>query len=249
MKDKQKAGISNGPGSARLTLFGRSFVRFEEETDKGGGGGGTTTAAATAAAGGDAGGKSGEKTYTAAEVEGIVKDRLARAKPKSPEPDNKTAKKADNADATWVFDLQDAIDAQTEERAVKVPQGLKKRMRAAFAAERPDDPNAWVGTWLDDVGLVKKTTTDTTTTESKAAEKATTDTKSATAATKPISDKGTATVSRDVDEITNPNDLTAVDIERIYAKHGEDKGNELIATMAKKWLESVKIVPDRGPRR
>jgi hypothetical protein len=248
MRNAQARITTHGPGSARLSLFGRTFVRFEEEKDGGGGGGGAGTPPASAGAGGA---KGDEKEFSRAEVEAIVKDRLARAKPKSsPEPEKKSSK-AGTDDATWVFDLQDAMDAAAEERGVKVPQGLKKRMRASFAAERPDDPSAWVSSWLDDAGLVKKAAeaaASTTPTSDKAEEKAATDATKATDK-KPISDKGGAPMPKDVEEITNPNDLTEVDIERIYAKHGEDKGNELISKMAAKWLESVKVVPDRRPRR
>jgi len=255
MRLKGSAITTRGAGSARATIFGlgRSFARFEEEKETGGSGGGAggetqqQTGTQTANSGG-----SQERLYTAAEVAGIVQDRLNREKRKPPEPEKKTSttKAETSSDPTWVFDLQDAIDAHTEERAVKVPLGLKKRMRAAFAAERPSDPNAWVGAWLDDVGLVK-TTTSTTSTTGKAATETKTTTETPQANGKPISDKGTATVTaRDVDEITNPNDLTTVDIERIHAKHGEDKGNKLITDMVMKWAAGVKFVPDRGgPRR
>ncbi len=235
---------THGPGPRRIHILGRSFSRMEEEGDKGGGGEAKGTQPGTAAT-------STEKTYTAAEVENIVKDRLARVKPKATEqPEKKTSKSENSGDPTWVFDLQDAIDAQTEERGVKIPQGLKKRMRSAFAAERPDDPSAWVGTWLDDVGLVKKADTTTTTTSEKPAEKKPTETTTTTQTPKPISDKGGAAVTTNLDEITNPNDLTEVDVERLYAKHGEDKANEMITKAVMKWFEDVKIVPDRGkPRR
>lgn len=246
LKQAGSTTTTTNTGSANLWLLGRSFRRLEGEDDNGGGGG-TGQTQTTTNQNGDTGG-SKERTYTAAEVEGIVRDRLARVKTKAPEPDKKPSGKAEPNDPTWVFDLTDAIEAQTEERNVKVPQGLKKRMRAAFAAERPSDPNAWVGTWLDDVGLVKAATKETTTTtaDTKTADKAgATDT--TTSNGKPISDKGTAAVpGRDIEEITNPNDLTQVDIERIHKKHGEDGGNQLISAMALKWLEGVKIVPDYG---
>lgn len=244
----RNSSFTHGAGSGRVTIFGRSFVRFEEEKETGGGGGGQTPAATTTET---SGGKPPEKTYTAAEVAAIVQDRLEREKRKTPEPGKKPTSKAEpnNSDASWVFDLQDAIDAQTEERAVKVPQGLKKRMRASFAAERPDDPNAWVGSWLDDAGLVKKPPESTTTTNEKAAESKATTTQ--TTSQKSVSDKGTAAVTtRDVDAIENPMDYTQVDIERLYEKHGEDKANELITKKVMDWFKNVKIVPDRGgPRR
>jgi hypothetical protein len=152
MAQRDPFRATRGPGSGFVSIFGRTFVRLEEEGENGGGGGGEG-----AGSGGETPPK--ETLYTAAQVEEIVRRRLDRAKPKAPEPEKKPAK-TDGGDPTWVFDLQDAIDAQTEARGVKVPLGLKKRMRSAFAAERPSDPSAWVGNWLDDVGLQKTVTPD-----------------------------------------------------------------------------------------
>lgn len=122
-------------------------------------------------------------------------------------------------------------------------------MRAAFRAEAPDDPTAWVRGWFDDAGLKKP---DTTTTNPGAAAAAAALTPGAVIpvpTTPPISNRGPASgAPREFEAFTNPNDMTQGDIDRLVAKHGEDKAFEMISQLADRWLKTVRIKlgPDRG---
>jgi hypothetical protein len=59
----------------------------------------------------------------------------------------------------------------------------------------------------------------------------------------PISDKGSPVGQREFEQITNPKELTRSDIERLQAKHGLEKANEMIRDMARKYLRNMKFVP------
>jgi hypothetical protein len=267
MTTKLTTARAHGPGSAGLFLFGRMLRRQEPEDDKGGGGSsegetggdGDTTSGDKQA---DKPTGSGERTYTGKDVERIVQERLERERRRNTAPAKSDkrddAKKPSKAESrpesdTWFVDFSDAVDAVSEEMEVKVPLKLKQRMRAAFRADTPDDPTTWVKSWLDDVGLKKPepaaAKAATTEPNDKAAEKKAIDTQ-AQPNGKTLSDKGTAAVTKDVDDIIDPRELTAIDVERIHEKHGVDKGNELISRKVMGWLKGVKVVPDRGgPRR
>lgn len=200
----------------------------------GGGGGGAPTGAPP------------PKTFTQEQVDQIVRDRVARVKaggeattPPTPKQQAQVTSTESKADPTQtLMDFQDYMDSL---EGVKVPLGLKKRMRADFMAAKPPDPDAWGSAWLADVGIKPGTTQTTTTAQQAAGEQ-----KSAgatTVTTPPISDKGAAQGVREFEQITNPRDLTKDDIERLQAKHGEDKANEMIREMARKYLRGKKFVP------
>jgi hypothetical protein len=188
---------------------------------------------------------SGERTYSVAEVENIVKERLARdRKSRRPESqdkttDKKTSHKAESSDA-WFLDFSDAMDAISDEMDIKVPLKLKQRMRAAFRTEAPDDPHAWVKGWLEDVGLSKTDKTTTPANDNALPDKKP-DAKAKEPGKPPVYDKGPASGARDLDSIINPMDLTKADKDRLVAKLGEVEANKKIAAMALQWAKTARV--------
>lgn len=192
-----------------------------------------------------------EKLYTQAEVNRIVADRVKRVKGRQ-----QPARAADPSDddpnpsnsTVDIEDLHDAIDIVSEEIGVKPSAGLRKRMRAAFRAEAPDDPDTWVRSWFDDAGLKKLTTTPSNTGESNGEPTKPGVITVPVPTTPPISNKGPASgAPREFDSITNPNELTQGDIDRLVAKHGEEKAFQMISALAQRWLKTVRI--KIGPNR
>lgn len=125
---------------------------------------------------------------------------------------------------------------------VTMPDGARRRMLSAFEAENPDDPTAWVNTYVADFGFQRS--------GSAAAAGAGTQPPPAGAAPgtvqpPPISDKGPPQGHREFEQITNPSELTASDIERLQAKHGEDKANDMIRDMARRYLRDKRFVPGK----
>jgi hypothetical protein len=195
------------------------------------------------------------KTFTEDQLEDIVQERLARDRrargvKHQPEPPAKKSKQADNADdSTWVFDFTDAFDAAVDERGVKPTRGLKAKMRTAYQAERPEDPDAWVSSWLDDVGLKKSSTPPSQTQQPKEGEKPPVPPKP-NGSGPGVSDKGGAggaPVDFETKLSEDPLGITDADIKKLYEKHGEEKANHLIRKAVDRKLETVKLVAD--PRR
>jgi hypothetical protein len=119
------------------------------------------------------------------------------------------------------------------------PEATRSFLRDKFAKENPEDVSAWVTGYASAFGIQRGAATTTTTTS-------TTDPKAANVSGPPISDKGPPAGSREFEQITNPTELTRSDIERLQAKHGEEKANEMIREMARRYLRDKKFVPG-GP--
>lgn len=244
---------SSGGAHLGHWMFGARGPLLEEEKDKAGGGqppppkDGEKPKDPPAAPP-----KDEPKTFTEDQVEEMVQQRLARDRrarggEHKPEPPAKKSKQAESDDSTWVFDFTDAFDAAVDERGLKPTRGLKAKMRSAYQAERPDDPDAWVTSWLDDVGL-KKTTTPPPPKEPKEGEQP--------PVPKPngsgpgLSDKGGAggaPVDFESKLSENPLGITDADIGKLVDKHGFEKANHMIRVAVDRKLETVKLVAD--PRR
>jgi hypothetical protein len=174
------------------------------------------------------------KVFTQTEVDQFLISRVAaerRAAAKRP------AAKGNPAPVSQET-ISDAIMELERERGVTCSFGLKQRIRTGIASENPADVLESARGWFDDAGLLKKTETTTTIKDATVQ----TAVKQATNAT-PISDKGPPTGSREFDQITNPKDLTAGDIERLTIKHGAEKASEMIRDLAIRFFADKKFVP------
>ena len=265
LKDDTTPARSSGPGAAhvRWSMFGARGPMLEEH-DKGGGSGGQKPAGegseGTTDDGDDAGGDKAEAKFTQADLDRIVNERLERdrrergkskAKPDSSRPESKK-QKAEPESSTWVFEFTDALDAVVEETGVKPSRGLKSRMRADFQREQPDDPDAWIKSWFDDAGLKKPDTQNTQqqqqSSKKDGGEGAVDQKKTGNGST--ISDKGGAggtVLDFEAKLSERPLELTKLDVERLYEKHGEEKANILIRDSVNRKLAKLKLVAD--PRR
>jgi hypothetical protein len=196
-----------------------------------------------------------ERTFSQAEVDRIVNDRLARdrqSRGQASGPDKTEGKKPEggiSSDPTWVFDMQDAIEAAIDEvGGAKLTPGQKRRMRADYAQTRPSDPNAWAKTWLEDLGFKKPEPNNPS--QAKKDDDVKLEPKPGDAT--PIrSDKGPPAPggARDPDQISleRPLEMTRSDIERLQEKHGEEKANAMIRDRVNAALRKMKLVAD--PRR
>lgn len=201
----------------------------------------------------------GERKFTQADLDRIVADRLSRARKSNgqfaqPQPSGQaaaattTSSKADIPDtAMLIAEFSDHIDILSKRLKVDVPVELKQKLRPLYVNERPTDPNAWIEGWLTVVGAKRPEppTTTATNQQSKPAEQQPPEQKRNGP---PISDKGpAANTVRDVDAILldRPNELSKPDIERLQAKHGTDKANLMIADAMRRYLDTVKLRPDR----
>lgn len=264
-----KRPSGNGGAHVRWSMFGARGPLLNKEGEGSGGSGGGGSGGEGGGAGGEgggagdggeggSGGDDGKIVMTQAELDKIVQDRVnrdraARSKqqpPKQnppPKPPANNSNADNSSDPTWVFDFQDAYDSVTDELGTKAATGMKKRMRDQFARERPSDPNAWVKSWFEDMGSKPPSTTNE---NSKGSANGTSSSKQGSEVKQPpVSDKGAANGgAREFDSITNPNDLTASDVERLIAKHGEEKANQMIGQMSVRWLSKTKLRIPRAQR-
>ena len=179
-----------------------------------------------------------ERTFTEAEVNRIVADRVARAKAKGPAPTEAANQaKPSQQPGEWINDFNDAVDEVAEELGVRVPLNIKKRIRGPFQAELPEDPTAWVKGWLTDLGLAKAGTATATA--------PTTQPNQAPQMPQPVPPNLTApSVVANVDEISDPRELMKPEnFSRLIAKHGAAGAQSVVAKKAETWLRSVRIVP------
>lgn len=259
-----------GAYSAGLGLFGRPSRLMAPEGDTGSGGtggaGGATGegAGGTGGQSGDSGG--GERKFTEADVNRIVTDRLARAARKggdsgrqqqaaSDGTEAKQTSKADTPDTAMLLaDFQDNVDALSEQLGVKVPAEFKKRIRSLYVSERPAEPDAWLKGWFDAAGLTK--------TADKAGsgnsqqnnnqgqqtkiddDKAKQQTGNGTVINSDKGGAGGGTVDFEAKLNERPLDLTALEIERLQEKHGEEKANAMIRDRVNAALRKIKLVAD-----
>lgn len=257
---KHLTNARHGTGAAHIgfPMFGARgpCLDPEDKADKpGGSGSGEGDPPAPKDEDADDGDGGDDKRYTPAEVEEIVQKRLDRERrqqqkrqpaPKKPEP---KSSKADTPDPTLIYEFQDALEAVVDETGVKLNADLKKRLRTLYVSEQPDDPDAWIKGWLKAAGIQKPPSPD----NKQAKDDAVAASKKASDDGKPpISDKGSAASGgvRDPDQIAleRPDDLTDADIERIYLKHGVEKGDELIRDRVNAYLRRIKLRADSGQR-
>jgi hypothetical protein len=112
------------------------------------------------------------------------------------------------------------------------------RMQKALRSDNPDDVGAWTTSYLADMKLVKAPDPNNPGGSAKDPSKPAGTTISAP----PVSDKGPPSgAPRDFASISNPNDLTDGDIERLVNQHGEEKAEQMIADLASRWLNTVRI--------
>lgn len=260
MKEETKTMRTSGSGGAHLgwSMFGARGPLLAPEPEGGGGGDPKPPGQ-----GGDPAlpkptiepkpGGEGDKLFTQADLdrhiqERIDRDRRSRGTPTPPADTKKKSSKAENSDdsTTWVFDFTDSYDAITEERGIKPSRGLKSRMRTAFGAERPTDPDAWIAGWLDDAGLVKKSDTPNPQQQQAKGGEAIVPEKK-TGDGPPNSDKGGAggvPLDFEAKLTERPLELTKLDIQRLVVKHGEEKANVMIRDAVNAKLSNMKLKAD-----
>lgn len=199
-----------------------------------------------------------DKLFTQADLDKHITERLDRERRKwssdrdgkPSNTDTKNNSKAENpGDPSWIFDFTDTLDALCEEREIKPSRGLKAKLRTAFAAERPDNPHAWMSEWFDDVGLKKSTPNPQQPQQPENGDgKMTKQLK--TGEGLPQSDKGGAggvVLDYEAKLAERPLELTKSDIDRIMEKHGPVKGCVMIRDAVDRKLKNIKLVAD--PRR
>lgn len=121
------------------------------------------------------------------------------------------------------------------------PEPTRNFLRAQFAKENPEDVSAWVTGYATAFGISKGAPAPAGAgTQPPPAGAA-----PGTVQPPPISDKGPPTGNREFEQITNPNELTASDIERLQAKRGEEKANDMIREMARRYLRDKRFVPGK----
>ncbi len=179
-----------------------------------------------------------EKTFTQAEVDALIKERLKRVRRRPrPKPElEKLAEPAENAvadDGSWRDDFYDAIMGHD------LSKGQLRRMRKAFKTERPEDPDAWVAEYCEDFGIGSGE-------RKQATEPETTDTSEGDDDVKPkgppVSNKGAPAAIPDYDTEIDPNRLTADDVRRMYQKYGEREAEEKIFQMVKRHYSGRDVV-------
>jgi hypothetical protein len=193
-----------------------------------------------------------DKRFSTADVERIVRDRLARESRKSaPRSESKSESRTESRNSKaetgtgWTWDHEDALNALVDEEGLKLSPGLKKRMRSDFAISKPEDLTTWAKGWFGDTGIKQAAATKPNNNVTQQSEKAPPPEPKRTGPA--LSDKGSATTGhRDADTaLENMSELTQGDIARIHAKYGFEKGNQMIAEAATRMMHTVRPVPDR----
>lgn len=194
-----------------------------------------------------------ERRFSQADVDNIVRERLARAKTSAPPKQEAKPERTEQRNskaatgAEWTWDHEDALNDLIRREGVDLSPGFKKRMRSDFSVSAPEDLTTWATGWFSDAGLKKATSQSTTNNVNSQQSEATKQVE--VKRTGPaVSDKGSATnAARDVESLlmSNPREYTSHDIERIHAKYGFEVGNQKIAEASTRMLSTIKLVPDR----
>lgn len=164
----------------------------------------------------------GERKFTQSELESVVRGRV---KEMGSLKEALSTKEREAADATLRVEyLRDAVKRGLD---IDVVDDLFD----SYRAKPVDDRSAW----FDKMAAAFKQSNATQTLPTKPPASPAKDTVS-------TSDKGSpSAVPRDVDSISNPNDLTRGDIERMQELHGEEEANRRIAARTMKWLSGVNL--------
>ncbi len=182
-----------------------------------------------------------ERTFTQADVEAIVKQRLDRDRrdrksrtTKKPKARTKAQPKQE-AEETQVDRgaLRDSFYDAIHGRDFKLAH--IKKMRAEFLSSPPDDPDAWVDEWAELVGA--KTADKEPEPEQEEPKQ-----KAAPVSDKPEASRGAPQGHPDYDTVIDPNRLEADDIRRMEEKYGQGKAWKKLRAMVERHYRGRKVV-------
>lgn len=196
----------------------------------------------------------GERRFSQAEVNALLaeqKRKLRQRQDRGEQPKgNRTAKaggkrqdeaRDDVSLRLLRLDFRDAL----EDRGIAVPRKQRQLLERTLEAMAPGDVDEFIDDFvmplLGNSAEGERRHDQTTQTEGAKGE-----TPSGEGAMQ-TRDRGGARAVRDFDEIDNPNDLTATDIQLLQRKHGKPKANRMIREMAENYYKG-KAIPLRQPR-
>lgn len=157
----------------------------------------------------------GERKYTGKDVEAIVKKRLGEQKEQR----------------ARLEELESKVAYQRSAAAAGVPIDMMDPLFHAYRSQPSDERDAWLESVAKRLSAPAQKAPEPKPQPQPQIEKA------------PVqSDKGAPLAApRDLDSVSNPNEWTRADIDRLYALHGVDKGREMLRERVSKWLSGVRL--------
>ena len=198
-----------------------------------------STAADTEADESSATPESGERLYSRAEVDSIVANvrRSLAAKEKKSKPSNDSDAPSQQSQNVTKRELMAELENLRRGRDFDRALGglpLKDSQRDAletlFRAESPEDVREWAERKIADLGWAKPQTQSIPEQQKTPAAKV---------------DFGAPSPKAKWDQVINPNEWTADDIERIYAEKGVAAGRKFITERAERYLKNARVVPNK----
>lgn len=166
----------------------------------------------------------------------------ALKKDETPQPQPAAAPASTGLTAAEVQQMIDRRDAVTRaEVELKLKPETVKRMRAMVEAEKPDDPGAWVSSFVTDMGLVRATETAT---------QAPAPAPVAVPSAAPVSDKGSpapgGVVGWRLELATNPINMSVAARQQMNAELGEEKARKQRLEASRGQAERMKVIWKKG---
>jgi hypothetical protein len=157
--------------------------------------------------------------------------RTFQAKTKPPQRTRQTAKQAepDVDPGQWRDDFQDATCE------LQLEKGVLRRMRAAFKAEMPSDPDAWVESFCQDFKIGRQPQSQPQTQRHEVPEVQTPKGPSR-------SDGGAPSQSPVWEQPTNPLTWTQDDVDRIMALKGKVNGRKFIKEKFSDYMRNTHVI-------